>query len=171
MYKEKYLKYKSKYLDLQNQLGGTGGTSKLTHLWPPPAPPAPAPTPARAHPPTPPAPAVTKTIFQLRNRNDESELESMTKDSILDYFIDKIKKYDILDFHNCNTITDDIFVTLIQALKEENSKPIELILSSDAITNNSILHDRIKAVNETNTKVIYKSSNLPVKIEIFGVYL
>ena len=41
-----------------------------------------------------------------------------------------------------------------------------LPLQNYMITNNSILHDRIKAVNETNTKVIYKSSNLPVKIEI-----
>ena len=132
MYKEKYIKYKSKYLDLLNQLGGTPPAPAPA---PGSAPPAPAPAPGSA----PPAPAVTKKIFELRNINLESEFKSMTKDSIsiLDYFKDKIKEYDILDFYNCNTITDNRFDILIQAL-EKNSKPIELKVSSCDITDKSI---------------------------------
>jgi hypothetical protein len=41
-----------------------------------------------------------------------------------------------------------------------------LPLQNYLITGNSILHDRIKMVNETPVKCIYKATNLPIKVEL-----
>ena len=69
-----------------------------------------------------------------------------------------------------NKIIDALKWTSFQTREITNTKKdlngFVLSLQNYMITNNSILHDRIKLVNETPAKYVYKATNLPIKVEI-----
>jgi hypothetical protein len=69
-----------------------------------------------------------------------------------------------------NKLIDSLPWVSFQTREMTNSKKdlngFTLSFQNYMIKNESILHDKIKLVNETHTKYIYRADNLPLKVEI-----
>ena len=69
-----------------------------------------------------------------------------------------------------NKLIDSLEWVSFQTREMTNSKKdlngFNLSFQNYMIKNDSILHDRIKCVSETPTKYIYRSENLPLKVEL-----
>lgn len=58
------------------------------------------------------------------------------------------------------------FQTRVMTNVKKDLNGFSLPMQNYMIKGDSILNDRIKAIKETNTKMIYSTSNLPLKVEI-----
>jgi hypothetical protein len=61
------------------------------------------------------------------------------------------------------------FQTRVMTNVKKDLNGFNLPMQSYMIKGDSILNDRIKAIKETNTKMIYTTSNLPLKVEILKI--
>jgi len=61
------------------------------------------------------------------------------------------------------------FQTRVMTNVKKDLNGFVLPMQNYMIKGDSILNDRIKAVKETNTKMIYSTSNLPLKVEILKI--
>ncbi len=61
------------------------------------------------------------------------------------------------------------FQTRVMTNVKKDLNGFNLPMQNYMIKGDSILNDRIKAVKETNTKMIYTTSNLPLKVEILKI--
>ena len=61
------------------------------------------------------------------------------------------------------------FQTRVMTSVKKDLNGFNLPMQSYMIKGDSILNDRIKAIKETNTKMIYTTSNLPLKVEILKI--
>ena len=61
------------------------------------------------------------------------------------------------------------FQTRVMTNVKKDLNGFVLPIQNYMIKGDSILNDRIKAIKETNTKMIYSTSNLPLKVEILKI--
>jgi hypothetical protein len=61
------------------------------------------------------------------------------------------------------------FQTRVMTNVKKDLNGFNLPIQNYMIKGDSILNDRIKAIKETNTKMIYSTSNLPLKVEILKI--
>jgi hypothetical protein len=61
------------------------------------------------------------------------------------------------------------FQTRVMTNVKKDLNGFVLPIQNYMIKGDSILNDRIKAIKETNTKIVYSTSNLPLKVEILKI--
>jgi hypothetical protein len=61
------------------------------------------------------------------------------------------------------------FQTRVMTNVKKDLNGFNLPIQNYMIKGDSILNDRIKAIKETNTKMVYSTSNLPLKVEILKI--